>query len=355
MKVCWITNIPSPYKVDMMNLLGKEVELTVLFETHTEKGRETSWYKDNFVNFKGIHLQGVDLKLLRKMAKENDVLINSDYSNPVCIIATELFKLAKKKVVLQADGGLVIPRGLMDKVISVVMKRADLFLSSGEETNKYFEYYGVDSNKCRIYPFSSLSENDLLKHKCMLADKQEYKKLFKESFVLLSVGQQIPRKGYDVLVKAMVNVAKEVGLYIVGGKAEENVQAFVDEHQLDNIHFIDFMSKEELEKYYAGADVFVLPTRYDIWGLVVNEAMSFGLPVISTDHCVAAVEMNNQFNNGIICPIEDSDSLADAIMKLYNDRELCEVMGNASLNGNKNYSIEKMVVGYLAALKEVCE
>ncbi|MCF0116028.1 MAG: glycosyltransferase family 4 protein [Erysipelotrichaceae bacterium] len=355
MKVCWISNIPSPYKVDFMNLLGKEVELTCLFEHHQEVGRDESWYKDSFNSFKAVFLEkGLNFRVLNQMAKENDILLNSDYSNPICMLATELFKLHKKKVIIQADGGLVIPRGIVDKVISITMKRADAYLSSGVETNKYFAYYGVDTNKCHLYPISSLSNEDIEKHALLVKNKALYKKeLFTEEFVLLSVGQQIPRKGYDVLAKAVINLPKNIGLYIVGGKPEENVKQIVDDNNLSNVHFIDFMSKDELSKYYAGSDVFVLPTRYDIWGLVINEAMSFGLPIISTDHCVAAMEMVNQFDNGVICPIEDSDSLSKAILKLYQEKELSDKMSNASLEGNKNYSIELMVKSYVELFHEL--
>ena len=353
MKVCWITNIPSPYKVDFMNLLGKEVELTVLFETHTEEGRDNSWYKEEYDNFKAIYVEGFDIGLLNRMAKENDVLINSDYSKPLCILATELFHMHGKKVLIQADGGLAVPRGLVDSVISFFMKRADGYLSSGKETNKYFGYYGVPENKCFTYPFTSLTESDLKNNREMRSDKELYKnKLYSEPFALLSVGQPIPRKGYDVLVKAMEGLPTDIGLYIVGGKPEDSVKELASGNA--HIHFVDFMSKSELAEYYAGADLFVLPTRYDIWGLVINEAMSFGLPFVSTDGCVAAMEMNNLYDNGIICKIESVNELHDAILSLYNDRALLESKGKASMEASKNYSLEKMVEGYMKAINEIC-
>lgn len=59
----------------------------------------------------------------------------------------------------------------------------------------------------------------------------------------------------------------------------------------DNIVFVEFKTKEDLIDYYRAADLFVLPTREDIWGLVVNEAMAAGTPVITTTNCGAGMEI----------------------------------------------------------------
>lgn len=85
--------------------------------------------------------------------------------------------------------------------------------------------------------------------------------------------------------------------------------------KLTNVHFIDFMPKKELADYYRAADIFVLPTREDIWGLVINEAMAYGLPVVTTEKCVAGVEMVCEGHNGYIVPVENTDALKKAILK----------------------------------------
>ena len=74
---------------------------------------------------------------------------------------------------------------------------------------------------------------------------------------------------------------------------------------LNNVHFIDFKNKDTLKEYYHVADVFVLPTREDIWGLVINEALAYGLPVITTDKCMAGLEMIENGKNGYIIPVND--------------------------------------------------
>ena len=63
------------------------------------------------------------------------------------------------------------------------------------------------------------------------------------------------------------------------------------------MHFIAFQEKEMLEKYYIAADVFILLTRGDVWGLSINEAMANALPVITTDRCIAGIELVEQNGN----------------------------------------------------------
>ncbi|MDO5122822.1 MAG: glycosyltransferase family 4 protein, partial [Erysipelotrichaceae bacterium] len=140
----------------------------------------------------------------------------------------------------------------------------------------------------------------------------------------------------------MNGITEDIGVYIVGGEPEEHVLQYVKDNPLDNIRFIPFLNKEQLAEYYAAADCFVLPTRYDIWGLVINEAMAYGLPVISTDRCVAAVQFNEQCGNALIVPAEDVTSLREAIMKLYQDEALSQKLQAGSLAGIRDWSLENM-------------
>ena len=106
-----------------------------------------------------------------------------------------------------------------------------------------------------------------------------------------------------------------------------------------------FKTKEQLADYYAAADVFVLPTREDIWGLVVNEAFAFGLPVITSDNCGAGMEMITQGVNGFIFPNEDADALRDMIVKA-----LCLNCFEASTKTAACYTLEEMAEKTLIAI-----
>ena len=105
---------------------------------------------------------------------------------------------------------------------------------------------------------------------------------------------------------------------------------------------MDFMEKKLLFKYYQVSDLFVLPTREDIWGLVINEAMANGLPIITTNKCVAGVELINQ--NGRLINNEDYETLGKYINELLTDDDLLNNYSRMSLNNIKSYSIEEMAL-----------
>ena len=87
------------------------------------------------------------------------------------------------------------------------------------------------------------------------------------------------------------------------------------------ILFVEFKRKEELAEYYKMADLFVLPTREDIWGLVINEAMAKGLPIITTDKCVAGLELIQNGMNGQIVKSDDISAIRDAVLYWLNQNE----------------------------------
>lgn len=355
LKVCWISNIPSPYKTAVMNLIGEKIHLTALYEKQGESDREDSWYDRSFENFTGIYLTKENYKqVIRDEAEKCDCLINSDYSNPWAMYAVEQFRRRKKTVFLQADGGLAIPRGPMDFVISHVMKRCGRYISPGTETDKYFAYYKISGDKIDHYRFSCMTEDEIKKASGMIQHKAAYREKngITEPFVILSVGQQIPRKGYDILMQALNGIEEKIGVYIIGGEPEEHVLSYVKEHEMDYVHFIPFMDKEHLSEYYAVSDVFVLPTRYDIWGLVINEAMAYGLPIISTDKCVAAMEFQNLCENALIVPAEDPDTLRSAIQILLKNPDMAEEFGKKSLDKIREYTLENMRDDLISILEQ---
>lgn len=169
--------------------------------------------------------------------------------------------------------------------------------------------------------------------------------------IVISVGQFIPRKGFDVLLSAWKDCNKEYELYIIGAEPTKEYIDIKNRLKLDNVHFEGFKTKEILKKYYCAADLFVLPTREDIWGLVINEAMANGLPIITTNRCVAGLELVEDGVNGFIVPTEDSAALAAKINKILADDSLRQRMAMESLKRIRPYTIENMSLAHCAVLK----
>lgn len=167
----------------------------------------------------------------------------------------------------------------------------------------------------------------------------------------MSVGQFIYRKGYDILLNSLSKCDKDTGVYIIGGKVTNEYITLCKKYNLANVHFLEFMEKAELDKYYKAADLFVLPTREDIWGLVINEAMAYGLPIITTDKCVAGVQLLNNQELTII-PTNDISSLATAINYLLKDDQKRMEIAKYNLNEIKKHSIEDMAQEHFIAFKK---
>lgn len=124
---------------------------------------------------------------------------------------------------------------------------------------------------------------------------------------------------------------------------------------MKNVHFVGFGSKDILTEYYKAADLFVLPTREDTWGLVINEAISFGLPVITTGRCVAGTELVHCGENGYIVPVNDSIALGERIMEVLSNSELCSRVSQRSLEIANKYTIENMAAEHMRLFHQVSE
>lgn len=351
MKVLFTTNIPSPYRVDFFNELGKYCDLTVIFENAAAKDRDNKWKPDAFKNFNAVFLKGLRVgaaeafcpKVIKYIKdKSYDVIVIGMYSTPTGMLAVQYLRNHSIPFIISSDGGMAkADSGVKYKIKKHFISSADGWLSTGKITSEYLQHYGADADKIYVYPFTSVSRNDIIAQPLSLENKQKYRDELdiKEEFIFLSVGQFIYRKGYDVLLNASKDINKNIGIYVVGGKPTEEYECLIKQFNLNNVHFIDFMSKRELSRYYKASDIFVLPTREDIWGLVINEAMSYGLPVITTDKCVAGIEMVHDGLNGFIIPADNIDALKSSLNKAVNYK----FDSNISLKTAREYSIENMV------------
>ena len=364
MKVLFLTNVPSPYRVDFFNELGKFCDLTVVFEKNTSTERDKSWSEYKFNNFKGVFLKGISIGPdtaicfgVKKIIKNGnfDKIICSNFLSPTGMIAISYMRKRKIKYYLESDGGFAKDgKGFKEKLKKRFIENAYGYFSTAKIHDEYYKSYGADENKIYRYPFSSNSEKDLLKKPTSSQEKLLLRQKLGvcENLVLLAVGQFIHRKGFDILLKSAVNLPKNVGIYFVGGIPTDEYVNLVNENNLTNVHFIGFKSKAELKEYYKLADLFVLPTREDIWGLVVNESMANALPVITTDRCIAGLELVENYKTGLIVPSADVDSLTTAIKTLIDDTKLLQEMQLNCLEKINKYTIENMALKHIEILEK---
>lgn len=273
-------------------------------------------------------------------------MVISGYSTPTVMLAIIYCKIFKLPYILSIDGG----RNKKEKKIAFLVKYffikgAKAYLCPGEESKKCLVEHGAEQEKIYIYPFTSLSCKDIDE---AVVDKAEKIKLkeqlgISEKFILIAIGQFIRRKGFDTLLKAIDTKESDLGVYIIGDSEPTNEYVdIIRKKNLKNIHFVEFQKKDVLNKYYHAADIFVLPTREDIWGLVINEAMAKGLPVITTYECVAGCELIEPGINGWLIHCEDVDMLSKKIKNLVHNQELRVYMSHNNLVKIQKYTLERM-------------
>lgn len=368
MNVLFHTNIPSPYRVEFFNELGKKCELTVTFEGKTATDRNKNWKGDAAKNYKEIYLKGKRISsdsffcpgIIGVLKKRWDKVIIGVYSSPTSILAIEYMRLRKQQFYIEADGGMIQQEGILKFILkNHFISSASGWLSSGMKTTEYLVHYGADEDRCWLYPFTSLTRSDLV---CADQMRRSDKKLYKEAIgvredkMILSVGSFTHdkkygiRKGFHALMRAAEKISRDIGIYIVGDEPTEEFLEWKEKKDLRHVHFIGFKTKDALKMYYAAADLFVLMTRYDIWGLVINEAMSFGLPVITTDKCVAGLELVKENENGHIVPAEDDKLLVEKIVCMINNKEMLRRFGEMSYEIIQKYSIENMTEEHVKIL-----
>ncbi|EDY18357.1 glycosyl transferase group 1 [Chthoniobacter flavus Ellin428] len=149
--------------------------------------------------------------------------------------------------------------------------------------------------------------------------------------VFLFCGQMIARKGVDLLLEAFQRLGGAARLLLVGREAElPQLLAPLPAAVRDRIIYAGFQAPEELPHFFAQADVFVLPSRYDGWGVVVNQALGAGLPIVCSDMVGAGRDLVEEEINGLRFPAGDAAALAEKMQRFIVQPSLCESWGQVS-------------------------
>jgi glycosyltransferase involved in cell wall biosynthesis len=356
LRVLWITNIASPYRIDFFNLLGVSVDLKVIFEREKSKERNDDWYGKNFDNFKYNFLKGlkfgadssISISVIKHLKKNYDFIFISNPFTPTGILASFYLRLRRINFIIETDGGLTEKNecNLKRIIKSYILKGAYYYFASGKSNKEYFNYYGINSEIIHLYPFSSIKKSDIRVNPMSETDKKLLRFKYSMNFekIILYVGRFVQIKGIDNLFEALRNTNKKYKLVLIGDsfKAFEKLKI-----NTENVNFdiIEFINQKLLKDYYDLADFLVLPTRKDTWGLVINEAFSRGLPVIATDNCGAALELINDYNTGFIVESENPYELTQKIEYLLTKN--LNQMKHECLKTINKYTIESMVKSHL--------
>lgn len=360
MRILFSTSSLFPYRVNWLDELGKYADVDVYYLMDNDNARNTEWCAARPQNCKYTLLKSRSFpklgqvsfevkKILKKHWREYDIILLDGYGFTSQMI--NISYLNKKKIPYYVNIDGMVPSnkksglsyGLKKKIISHIPH----ILSGSRETNKLLLEYGALEENIINHPFTSLYEKDIFTSIATMEEKEALRNKLNitEKNVVISVGRfsylNGYGKGYDVLIRAAKNMEASTGWYIIGGAPTQEFANMVKQNNLTNVHFVDFLKKDALIEYYRASDVFVLMTVSDVWGLVVNEAMACGLPVITTDKCVAGLDLVND-ENGALLRVGDDIGLKEKLEQIFADQELLGRMSKVSLDRIRDYTIENM-------------
>ncbi len=346
-KVLYLTNIEVPYRVRAFNELAKHCDLTVVYERKKSTNRDGKWAGSEKPNYNIKYLEGIkvgnegsfSLKLLKEIFSGYDEIIVGCYNSPVQMAAIILMRLFRKPYILNVDGEVFLgDKGIKSKLKKFFLSGASKYLAAGEKSADSLRIF-VKEKEVIPYYFSSLYESELFENKAVAA------KAGRKDTVLV-VGQYFDYKGMDIALEvARRDKAHKYKFVGTGIRTED----FIKDNNIcdENIEVIPFLQKSELEEEYRSCRMLLLPSRQECWGLVVNEAASFGTPIISTWGSGAAVEFLSDEYPQYLAEPENPDSLLCSIEKLRESDSIS--YSEYLIKKSESYSIEASVKAHVKA------
>jgi glycosyltransferase involved in cell wall biosynthesis len=226
----------------------------------------------------------------------------------------------------------------------------------GSNNRDFLRFYGVPDT--RLYPAPYCADNEALQQQAntLAAEREGARERFGimgPDPVVLFVGKLVPKKDPLTLVEAFRKVCLRLAcrLLVVGeGPLEQRMRTSLSANDLTNVTFAGFLNRSEIAAAYAAADIFCLPSAFhETWGMVVNEAMNFSLPIVVTDKVGCARDLVREGENGHVVPAGDAVALAAALAELIADPEQRHRYGRRSLEIISAWHVGLAVDGIVAA------
>lgn len=242
-------------------------------------------------------------------------------------------------------------------ILRWLFRRISAFLYIGEENKKFYLSYGVSQKNLFFVPYAVDNERFTKSFNALKDKKNKLKEslgIGPERVVILFCAKLTERKKpLDLfLAYERIEYPHKALVYIGDGYLRTELESYVKNNKIKDVYLVGFKNQTELPFYYAIADIFVLPSKSEPWGNVVNEAMNFALPIITNDKVGAAYDLVKSGENGFIYPSGNIKSLSGYLLKLLQDSELRTKMGKRSLEIISKWNYDICVQGIHNALEE---
>ena len=236
----------------------------------------------------------------------------------------------------------------------------DAVLPIGTRNAAYWDYYFGADFPAFIMPYAV--DNDYFAERAETAaltraEMQSELGLDPSRPVILFASKLQERKHADHLLEAYLQLRAQSDLapylLIVGdGEMRQQLEQRAITSGVDGIRFLGFRNQSELPRFFDLSTVFVLPSQHEAWGLITNEAMAAGLPVIVSDDVGCAADLVRNGENGFVYPLGDIAALRDALAATLQPGRK-ETMGQRSREILSRWSYREDLLGLKRALRYV--
>lgn len=304
-----ITNLPSFYKVNLFNRISEKEKLFVVFTGNTQEMRNLDFFKKELIKFDYIDL------------KERSSFLRFFY-----IIKLIFFSKYKELILIGWDEFLLWTANILSpKKKNAIVVESSIYDSKVDGLKSFLKkIFLININKAYASGISQIQllqalgfSGTIKKTKGVGLFNIQPQPVFESKTTVIDflyVGRLSPEKNLQKLIEVF-NLLPHLKLNIVGFGLQES---YLKSIASDNIIFHGSIDNKNLFKLYRKYDVFILPSIIEPWGLVVEEALNNGIPVIVSNRvgCAEEIIINNY--NGLIFDLEQENALSDAILKIKN-------------------------------------
>jgi len=242
-------------------------------------------------------------------------------------------------------------------ILFPLLRRIDGLLAIGSLNRDYYIKAGVNPDGIFWTPYS-IDTSMFLGENITEQDRLEEEKrigLQSASFRVIFCGKLFEiKRPFDIIeaVSMMPSKEKVEVIFIGDGRLLPDLKKLALDRNV-KAHFLGFRNQKELPMLYSLGDVLVLPSQHEPWGLVVNEAMTMGIPAIvsSATGCGPDLVINDK--SGYICPVGDISSISRALERMASSKDLLQRLKQGALEKISGFSIDHTLEGYLRAIHSV--
>jgi len=373
MKVALITNIPTPYRIPLFNVLNRKLierdfGLRVLFGSLTYArrhwgidstrmefdyqilpSRKFAWKDPERTTF-------TYTKLLRALDHyQPDLVITTGFSLATLKACLWSYLSSRPFIIWSGTTTLSARRHSIARRLArkALMKKADAFIAYGTQAKEYLTSLGAPEDK--IYTAINTVDTEFFKSEVERLREEDNLTKTKE---LLFVGHLVRRKRVDhllALVKHLSHERLDFILRIVGdGPERSDLMSLCKELGMsDLVYFEGFKQRAEIPRYLASAHCLLFPSDDEIWGLVLAEAMAAGVPCLSSVSAGATHDLIRDGKNGFALDFSKTDEVAATVNWLLDHPEESIAMGRqASCFISEHVNLEKSADGVVRAIED---